>query len=111
MTVKEKVVNQSIERITKRLLKIDEIIESDPLGRIIKIRQEAQKLLEDNQGIEKRTSKEFIDKIDKLAKEEKKQFKLAKKQTETENCLFEEKCKISSELSELRTELYYINNR
>lgn len=112
ITVKEKVINQSISIIEKRLLEIEDIEEQRPLSEVIKIRQECQKLLEDNQGIEKRTSVWFTDKILELANREKKYIKMAKEYTGDKYMkLMDEKAKLIIELSSLRSELWQINFR
>jgi len=110
MTTKEKVIRESIERNTKRLNKIKTLLEANPLSRICELRMEAKKLLDENQGIEKRTSNDFVAKIDKLAKEEKKMFALAKKQKDSAK-LIDEQVKLEMELSDLNNELYFIERR
>jgi hypothetical protein len=107
MTTKEKIIHQSIEKIEKQLKEINYIIDANPLTEIIKIRQEAQKLLEENKTIEQRTSESFISKIEILSKREKEQFALAKKGKDTTK-LIDEKIKLEFELSDLRNELYHI---
>lgn len=107
MTTKEKVIKESIDRNTKRLNEICSLLDANPLSRVIEIRTEAKKLFEENKGIEKRTSSEFVTKIDKLANEEKRMFELAEKQQDSIK-LIDEKVKIEMELSDLNKELYYI---
>ena len=110
MTTKEKVIKESIKRNTKRLNEIKAILDASPLSRICELRMEAKKLFDENQGIEKRTSNEFIAKIDKLAKEEKKMFALAKKQ-QCSAKLINEQVNLEVELSDLNNELYLIERR
>jgi len=110
MTTKEKVIKESIERNTKRLNEIKTLLEANPLSRICELRMEAKKLLDENKGIEKRTSSDFVAKIDKLAKEEKKMFALAKKQQNSSN-LIDEQVKLEMELGDLNNELYFIERR
>lgn len=110
MTTKEKVIKESIKRNTKRLNEIKTLLDTSPLSCICELRMEAQKLLDENQGIEKRTSNEFVAKIDKLAKEEKKMFALAKKQQDSAK-LIDEQVKLEMELSDLNNELYFIERR
>ncbi len=71
MTTKEKVINESICRIEKRLSEIAKINDTNPISDLIAIRQEAQKLLEENTTIQQRTSNEFISKIEALSKKRK----------------------------------------
>lgn len=110
MTTKEKVIRESIERNTKMLKEIKELLEANPLSRICELRSEAKKLLDENQGIEKRTSKEFVAKIDKLAKEEKRMFELAKKQQDSAK-LIDEQVKLEMELNDLNNELYLVQRK
>lgn len=110
MTTKEKVIKESIERNTKRLNEIKTLLEANPLSRICELRMEAKKLLDENQGVEKRTSNKFVAKIDKLAREEKKMFALAKKQQNSAQ-LIDEQVKLEMELGDLNNELYFIECR
>lgn len=110
MNTKEKIINQSIEQVEKRLKKINFILDANPLSEICKIRQEAQKLLNENKTIEQRTSDDFISKIEVLSKREKEQFALYEKSKDAIK-LIEEKVKLEFELSNLHNELYYIERR
>ena len=110
MTTKEKVINQIIEQVEKRLKEINFILESNPLSEICKIRQEAQKLLDENKTVEQRTSDDFISKIEVLSKREEEQFALAEKSKDSIK-LIDEKVNLEFELSDLRNELYHIERR
>ncbi len=110
MTTKEKVINQSIKQVEKRLKKINFILGAAPVSEICKIRQEAQKLFDENKTVEQRTSDDFTSKIKVLSKREKEQFFLAEKSKDSIK-LIEEKIKLEVELSDLRNELYYIERR
>ena len=110
MTTKEKVINQSIGKVEKRLKEINFILEANPLSEICKIRQEAQKLLDENKTVEQRTSDDFIAKIEALSKREKEQFALAEKSKDSIK-LIDEKVNLEFELSDLRNELYQIEHR
>ena len=110
MTTKEKIINQSIEQVKKQLKEINFILEATPLSEICKIRQEAQKLLDENKTVEQRTSDDFITKIEALSKREKEQFALAEKSKDSIK-LIDEKVKLEFELSDLRNELYHIERR
>src|SRR6187200_790575 len=112
MTTKEKVVRESIARVEKRILEIDEVLEADQLGELIKVFDEGQKLLDENQGVEKRTSPAFVEKINALAKRDKKLRKAVKETCGVNHAvLCTEKAKLSIELGELKNELYYIESR
>ena len=110
MTTKEKVINQSIGKVEKRLKEINFILEANPLSEICKIRQEAQKWLDENKTVEQRTSDDFIAKIEALSKREKEQFALAEKSKDSIK-LIDEKVNLEFELSDLRNELYQIEHR
>lgn len=110
MNIKEQVINESIARINERLIKIKNILDANPIGEICKIRLEAQKLLEENKTIEQRTSKEFVVKIEMLAKREKEQFRLVKQMKNTSK-LIDEQVDLEMQLQELNTELYYIERK
>lgn len=107
MTTKEKVIKQSIKQIEKQIKEIDFILNANPLSEICKIRQEAQKLLDENKSVEQRTSDDFIAKIEVLSNREKEQFALAQKGKDSIK-LIDKKVKLEFELSDLRTELYHI---
>lgn len=109
MTTKEKVINESIIRIEKRLSEIAKIIDAKPISDLIAIRQEAQKLLEENTTIQQRTSNEFIAKIEILSKKEKRCIKLSKELTGQKMIdLMDEQIKLEFELRDLNNEKYYI---
>lgn len=110
MSVKKQVIQESIERISIRLQEIKELLSANPLSRICEIRIEAQKLLETYKSVKERTSDEFINKISKLADQEKKQFKIAKKQQES-IILIDEQVELEHELQELMREKYYIDRK
>ena len=107
-TTKEKVIKKSIVIIEKRLKKLNDIMNASPASDIIDVRKEAQKLLEDNKGVDKRTSKEFMSKIEALSKREKEAWKMVNKQKNWDKDSTE-MSKLSIELTELKTELWYIN--
>lgn len=104
MTTKEKILNESIEIVSKRIAEIKSIIDANPLSDICRLRIEGQQLLDENKG-NQRLSKEFGDKISAMAKKEKQLFALAKKQKNTVK-LIDELVKLESELSEYESELW-----
>lgn len=110
MTTKEKVIHQSIRQVEKRLKEINFILDANPLIEICKIRQEAQKLLDENKTLAQRTSDDFMSKIEVLSKREKAQFALAEKSKDRIK-LIGEKVKLELELSDLRNELYHIERK
>lgn len=104
MTVKEKVIRQAIKKIERRIKYINSIIEAEPLKAIIEIRKEAQKLIKSN-----KPASEQIRIINKLQKEETKQLNIIEKQMKLGKYL-EEKAQLMNELSQLNSELYWIEN-
>jgi len=110
MSTKEKVVKESIEKVEKRLKEIDSLLGSNPLSEICKIREEAQKLLDENKTVEERTSDEFLTRLKLLSKREKEQFALAQKTRDSVK-LIDEKVKLEFELQDLKNELYHIERR
>ncbi len=108
MSVRKEIIEKSILEIIKRLSKLNEIIDANPLSDLFEINDELKTLLNENEGIEKRTSKEFIDKINILSERE----KIAKKSLEKQKdivSLIDQKFELESELEELKRELYYLN--
>jgi len=110
MTTKEKIIRKSIIEVQKKLEEINNVLESNPLSEIIKIRQETKKLLEENKTVNQRTSDVFIAKIEALSEREKEQFALAKKQKDSTK-LIDLKVKYEFELSELENELFHIERK
>lgn len=107
MTTKEKIIKKSIEQVQKKLNEVDILLQSNPASEIISIRMEAQKLLNENTTLKQRTSAEFISKLEALSKREKEQFKIASKSKDSTK-LIEQKVSLQMELSDLNTELFYI---
>jgi hypothetical protein len=107
MTTKEKVVRESFARASKRLKTLEDIMNASPAVDLIDVRREAQQLLEDNKGIEKRTSKYFMDKIEALSKREKDCWKMINRQ---KNWMkdSDEMVKLQIELGDLKNELFHI---
>ena len=110
MSVKKEIIEKSILEINKRLSKLDEIIDAKPLSDLFEINDDFKTLLNENEGIEKRTSKEFIAKLNILSERE----KIAKKSLEKQKnivSLIDQKVELESELSQLKNELYYLNRK
>jgi hypothetical protein len=110
MTTKEKVIRESIKRANKRFLFLEKIQNANPVIDLLTVGQEARKLLEDNKGIDKRTSKEFIEKIESLSKKEKECWKMINRQKKWEKD-GNEMAHLNIELQDLKRELYYIENQ
>lgn len=107
MTTKEKIILQSIEVIKSRISEIDRIIDFNPATELNKIHKEAIVLLEKYKTFEERTSRSYVAQFTKFTKREKEINEFAEKYKSTVE-LFDEKEKLKSELSDLRIELYWI---
>tara|TARA_R110000850_G_scaffold263903_1_gene392801 strand:+ start:297 stop:632 length:336 start_codon:yes stop_codon:yes gene_type:complete len=104
MSIKEKVIKESIRRIENRSEKLNLMILSNPLADLIKTRWEAVEIIEKYKG----DYKKIATLIAVLAKKEKKLFKFSESQSKNSNKWIDEKVKIDFELGQLKTELYYI---
>lgn len=107
MTTKEKIIRQSLKTAQKRLEYLENIQKAAPASDLIQIAAEVRLLLEQNKGVEARTSKSFIDKIDQFAKREKECWKMIEKQKKWEENS-DEMVELMSEISDLMSELFYI---
>lgn len=103
MKVKEKIVRRAISQVQKKVAKIKAVLSANPLGRIIEIRIEAQKILQQH-GDDHAT---IVRLLNPLAEEEKLMFTIAEKQRDT-MALIDKQVDLEHELSELLGELYYI---
>lgn len=107
MTTKEKVIRGSIKRVAKRLKTLEDIQNASPAVDLINVRKEAQELLEDNKGLEKRTTKSFRDKIEDLSKREKECWKMISRQKKWMKDS-DEMVRLQIELVALNSELFYL---
>lgn len=108
MTIKEKVIREAIKRIESSLKKIDAVLDADPLGDIIRNRQEfAEKFskMDHSEKLSQKT-KEWVD---SLYKKEKELFALSQKQIKETPALIAKKVKLESELCSLRSELWFMD--
>lgn len=109
VTTKEKIIRESISRISKRIERLETIMNSNPASDLIDVRKEAQKLLEENKSVESRISPDFLKKLERLSKREKECWNMIGKQREGERNS-DELVSLNMELSDLNTELYFIEN-
>ena len=107
ISIKEKVINQSIKRIEKRSKKLNELIYANPVGGILDIRIKAQGLMEKHKG----DYKKLGELMKPLALEEKRLKKLHEAQMRNGTKWAEELGKIDFEQGQLRNELYYMKQR
>lgn len=109
MTTKERVVREAMTRVKSRLDEIVKMLDHDPVAGIIECREEAQKMLDENPGWEKRTAPEFVKKWKAIFKRDKKLRKdLTFLSGEKMSELNMERVKLDRELADLNSELYYI---
>ena len=106
MTTKEKVVRESIKRIERRIKKIDDILNAEPLQEIINIRKEAQRLIKSDLS-----PHEQVKKISELQKRETKQRNIFEMQQKKYTKLISEKGELTFELYDLKNELYLIERQ
>jgi predicted nucleotide-binding protein (sugar kinase/HSP70/actin superfamily) len=99
MTTKEKVIRQSITKIEKRLVEIQEILDFDWLKEFKALRNGFLSLPFEEQA---RTIRQQV-------KKEKKLERTFEKSMETPK-LIEEKARLTLELADLNNELYWIEN-
>ena len=110
MTTKEKIIRKSIKEVEKKITQLEEVRDATPGSELIEIMMSAQRLFDQNKGIEKRTSPLFLKKIKYLAEKEDKCRKMIARQRNWEkdcNTLV----RYEIELSDLKRELYYIEQR
>ena len=109
MNIKEQIINESIDRIIKRIKEIDNLLNANPASGIINLRMEFAKF---DKKLGNRFCKEFDVELFRVAKEEKRLFALADKieKIGTIN-LLNEKGDLSSELYQLESEKSLINLR
>lgn len=71
-----KIWEDALNKAEKEMNNAKQRYDKDPLTELLSVQVEAAKLLEENQGVQARTSPEFIKKISQLAKREKAAKKL-----------------------------------
>jgi len=110
MTIKEKIIRQSLDVAFSRLKVLEEIQNATPASELIAIKKETRQLLNKNKGIEARTSQSFMDKIDTLSKREEKSWEMVDKQKNwKENS--DEMIELTNEISDLKNELFHIERK
>jgi hypothetical protein len=103
MTTKEKVILESRDRITKEIASIDEILDANVILEFIRNRKRAEQMIISGEW----KTKEGMETLEKLEKEEKRLITLAGKQLDSSE-MISRKVKLQSELSDLNNELYHI---
>lgn len=105
MKIKEKIIKETQARIEKRLVKIKGILDANPLSEICELRIKALEIMIEHKG----DYNKIGELIGPMAKEEKRLFALAKKQSKDSMKLIDEQVKLKNELYDLSNELYQIN--
>lgn len=109
ITTKEKVINEAIVRIEKRLAQIKKIEDKDPVRELIKAMEDLSKFLEENAAPEQRRTEAFRSKLEILVKRQDKHRNQAKKRTgKSQLDLMDERIKLEFELNDLLNEKWYI---
>jgi len=106
MKTKEKIIRQAIEETMNEISKIDHILKANPLVDLIKIERETiETALKMELG-----SKEVLAYLNSQIKKRNALRRLAEEQ-QNSIALINQKSKLSFELSELKNELYWIEQR
>lgn len=105
MTVKEKIIRQTLSKIDKRLSQIKELQDARPVSAIFELRQKAHEIMETYKG----DYNKIAEAIEPLAKEEKKQRAIFEKQQGVKLC--DEQLKLESEKHDLMNELFFIQRK
>jgi myosin heavy subunit len=110
MTIKEKVIRQSIKKIETRLKKLQEIQDANPAVDLIDMRKEASDFLKKNERSEQRSSSGFMKKIKEFSNREKQCWKMIERQKKWAEDS-KEMAALTIEKEQLITELYYLDKR
>jgi len=108
MSIKRRVIEQSIEMAKKRLKEIDYILDANPVSDIMRLEKET--ITEAKELIKQNKVQKSLELVTNAQKKRSKLFKLAEKQQKSIE-LTNEKVKLQMELGELNRELYYLNAR
>lgn len=106
MKIKEKIIRQAIKETEIEIKKINDILNTNPISDIIKLRRKTFEIAQKMDA----GSKEVLEYLNGHSKKEKTLFRLAKKQQDS-LALIDRKVKFSIELGDLKSELYLIMNR
>ena len=102
MKAVERALKTEIAKLEKRLTQIKQIIDATPASRILELRREAAKIMEQHWPDHVATAKL----IEPLAAEEKRMFAIAKKQKNLIK-LIDEEVRIEMEIGDLRKRLFW----
>ena len=103
MTTKEKVINESLKRVSSEIGKIDEILNATPLNDIIKLEKEAIETAKKMVA----GSREVLEYLNNKQKEKDELLILAEKQKNS-SLLIDRKVNLEREKADLINELYFL---
>jgi len=106
MTTREKIITKSIAAVERKIEATQALLSANPLSEMLQIHLDFGKLLEENQG-EARFKKPFLDKLQELENRNNVAKALHEK-TKDSNKLTTKLVNLTSELQELKRELFYI---
>nr|WP_067285808.1 hypothetical protein [Marinobacterium profundum] len=110
-SVKEKVINQALARIERRLTSIRGVLDANPLSDLCEVREKAAALHDACFAGDKRDHDGFIKGLDPLVKEEARLLRLAKRQLRDSMKLIDKQVELEFERGELIRELSMIDFR
>jgi len=105
MSTKEKIITKSIAVLERKIEATQALLNANPLSEMLQIHIDFGKLLEENQG-EARFEKPFLDKLQELESRNESAKALYEK-TKDSNKLTTKLVNLTSELQELKRELFY----
>jgi|GEM_PF-5706675 len=107
MNIKEKITKKAIQQLEKKSEKLNALIYANPINDVISARQSAAEIIKEHQGDSVKISKL----LEPLAVKEKNAFELHERQMKNSSKWCEELAKVDFDLGQLKTELYYIEQR
>ena len=110
MEIKEKVIRKSIKIIEAKIKKIDDYLNEDLVQKVISLRQSISESLEDerNKPTEKRNYAETMKLIDEAKALD---LKIKSRNPDKTLLKIKQKAKLESELYDLKSELYWIEQK
>jgi hypothetical protein len=101
MNIVVKALKCELSKVEKRLGKVVAVMDANPIARIIELKEEAQRILEENKGDYQKVAKLILP----LEKEEKEMFALSQKQIGME--LVNKRVDLESDKHDLINAIYY----
>lgn len=110
MTTEERVIRESLDRISTRMGEIDKVLKPNPLSDIIRYRQEFAVWFNQT-TLEERTSPDILVKIKEHQERERDLFILVQEQIDKTGDFIREKAKLQHEEANLKDRLFWIERR